>query len=774
MSNRQQYQPLFEITPHLNGYQVSQFIISDIATKLYAKIEVPPKMLALENLTSLGEEIIIRRVRYDPPFPIQMSKSLYRQDILPLGLSIIVEDKEKRLTYEQQTFGDNEQPLPFQMSKEQVVHSDPYNRFRIQAKLSLFFLFYNEDANELFYAGRFMLKYVDITPEMGVFIEEPLTKEDSKKKWSLYDVLHQFYVNMHMMKAFDQLYGRIYGYNRKDYIWKPIERSQPSSSKKTTEKWDVLKWIDVSNTDGEFDFHKYSVEWEKYHSKNPKKEEEDARHPYFGLYYRSPSSSPDGSTDPIVVIRLILRRSNVHIILHQFRDISETQSTFLTSNNHIAPLYQMKIEADNFQFLMTSDDVDVENKLTRTYPMQKFCFKHSEIIKNPTHFEEDYLSNDQKQWHYFCEVPTRENLKKKLLNFSESVLRLTPETIRLILTDRWLDYQIRNEYQQKGKNVTTQLFTDGLTRAHKTVADQIRQNFRKRDRHPFDILYDIWNWLLRCMGPVWGLLLARHFFSFEETLCLDERVLKNMIYFPPGTYVYRASRSPFISSGGRNINHNIFSYTMHSEVKIEYEDARLQAYEGEKDTELTKAWEDVELRRSYDALGDRGLKRTIESPFYLDQDHEIIVEEYEVKTTSSSSIFVDKKAPEYVEEKWGHRAVQRVYFLRSGPDTNQSFDCIHTAYDVWKIIVKPLLPVVSSTLKNQSYEITVHQWNGAVTTIKKSISTESSLSVLVSREITTSCFVNTLTPTVPSLNNTEYRHVSPSQFIMFERPSIKK
>jgi hypothetical protein len=579
---------LFKLDPALDNYTVSQRLIADISQMMYSNIKIPERMLTLENLTSGGESYIINRTKYNGS-DIEITKDLYIDGLLPLGFSVIIQDKEKKLELEQWTFGRSEQPLPFQFPQSMVIYKDEYDRYSIEAYCNEFLLFYDTKEITLYYGGRFTLKYLNITPEMGIFVDEKPDEKPGDNSIDLFNVLHSFYTSANRLTEFDKLYGNVYKYERNAYRWWQIERNQDKSLSK--------KWFKVDEKSKDVDSNgNVLVSTYEDHLIDYKKSPENGRYPHFGLYL-------DNSIDPIVVIRLIRRRL-VHTINHEFVEYRDTFEKFL-------------IEFSGSNMLGTP------GVLTRRFPMRSVVISsQDDTLFKRIPFENDYLSNDDSGWKYYNDIPTWQSIRDLLRKFKDGLLSMTPETIRLTKTDPYLDQRIRNKFEKEKPGDKT--FTDGLTQIKKGWLPFVKHI--QQCTHEFEALYLTWKFIIESMGLLWGALMCRYYFSFDSSIDYSKNVKQSLVH-KNGTYIIQAKK--------RMARHNVFSYctlasTRKGREETEYntpskskplfdwedpistlqkynvmpliqypKDIRLQTFFGNRYTEEVKEVEDIQLVRNY-------------------------------------------------------------------------------------------------------------------------------------------------------------------------------
>lgn len=602
-----------------NGNELVSKIMTEITNLIYARIQIPPEMEYLEN--------------FDNKYPYYVRKTfyklveweIYKDTILPIGIITYGKDVNSDELLRSHHWGIDYIGFPQGFERRRVVKKDPQGRYKIRAEFKKFILQYNEDLQLLYYTADLEISFVDVSPEVGVWIDIPLSllhnynDEKYNLQYNLFELLHTYYVEKGHHEYVDKVYGsgakdgkNKYRYDAKNlYDWYPLKKrmikvDKMEETNNGMEKTEIRTEIKVENK---------VEEKSEFYIENPMSIQNGVieyfdiqdksivfgnEAPYYGMYHK-------GKTDTnnrIAVVQL-LQRFEVTDIVHTF----DWRASILDAFGGVL-IPKLKVE-------LVDDQMNGKRHLFRHFPIKPFETNTKIFEEDPRPLLQamDYLANDKTEWWYHDERPSIDLLGEKVGTFQQNIISTTPESIRFVDIDATLDEKIRNGGEDVlGENVqdsitsklaklqqSWKLFWDSqevemgkrdlifkkiyeeMSKNDTSVMDRLKSQVKHI--HAFFSIETLWEYLQNTLGIEWGAWMSRKYFSFDSRKQLDPLELHPEP--KPGTYVRTATVQP-------NLPHRSSQFTP-KYIKIEYKEPRLNTLYNSKYSEEMKDVEDVTI-----------------------------------------------------------------------------------------------------------------------------------------------------------------------------------
>lgn len=238
-------QGVSKFVSNIGESDVASILFKEITDQVYANIQIPMEMKRLEN-TKEKYDYTTKRCFFKI-----VSNEIYNTKIRNLGFNDMVVDKSTgnrggELLI-QQMFG-QDYGFPKGLESSKIIYIDPDQMYNIRAEITLLFLYYNEQWSFLYYTAQCVLSFVDVSPEMGIYVKYPLSNKPTR--FDLFQIVHDYYVDRQNLKGMYTLFKDKYDVSDKSaYIWKDDDKNAPR----------VINGVVVARQESEIDGRTYSL-----------------------------------------------------------------------------------------------------------------------------------------------------------------------------------------------------------------------------------------------------------------------------------------------------------------------------------------------------------------------------------------------------------------------------------------------------------------------------------------------------------------------------------
>lgn len=187
---------------------VASDLLVQIATIIYKSVEIPQDMKAGKNLKETREIMLTRRCLGKLLF------AQYKSDLMMYGFTTEIQDtKGSGETLTKHIIGAGGRAFPKGISITKILYADPDGAFRIRFTLDTMLVFYNHYLQQVYYAAQGTLRFEDVSPTVGVWVDV------SEPRIDLFTLLEKFYIEQGEYQATFLLNQSAYSYKKDKYTW---------------------------------------------------------------------------------------------------------------------------------------------------------------------------------------------------------------------------------------------------------------------------------------------------------------------------------------------------------------------------------------------------------------------------------------------------------------------------------------------------------------------------------------------------------------------------